>query len=65
MDNMTQDINMMQPVKVHLTQEGYDEIKEELDKLRTREPAAVERVTKARSLAILPKIANTMPPVKI
>jgi uncharacterized protein (UPF0297 family) len=65
MDNMTQDINMMQPLKVHLTQEGYNEIKEELDKLKSKEPAAVERVTKAREFGDLMKIVNIMLPGKI
>jgi transcription elongation factor GreA len=39
---------MNMPLKVHLTQEGYDEIKAELDVLQLKHPAAVERVTKAR-----------------
>ena len=34
--------------KVHLTQEGFDEIKEELQKLKDKEPQAVDRVQKAR-----------------
>lgn len=35
-------------LKVHLTQEGYDEIQEELDALLAKQPDAVDRVTKAR-----------------
>lgn len=53
MDNLTQDINMMQPARVHLTRDGYDEIQAELEKLKTKEPAAVERVTKAREFGDL------------
>ena len=36
------------PLKVHLTQEGYDEIRSELDTFLAKQPDAVERVTKAR-----------------
>ena len=39
---------MNAPTKVHLTQEGYDELQVELDKLLEKQPAAIERVTKAR-----------------
>jgi transcription elongation factor GreA len=39
---------MNAPLKVHLTQEGYDEIQEELDALKKRHPEAIDRVTKAR-----------------
>ena len=34
--------------KVHLTQEGYDELSSELTKVKDKEPAAIDRVTKAR-----------------
>jgi len=39
--------------KVHLTQEGFQEIKTELDKLKLKEPKAVSRVTKAREFGDL------------
>jgi transcription elongation factor GreA len=35
-------------MKVHLTQEGYDEIQQELDVMKAKHPDAVDRVTKAR-----------------
>lgn len=53
MDSMYQDINMMQPLKVHLTRTGYDELTEELEKLKSKEPSAVDRVTKAREFGDL------------
>jgi transcription elongation factor GreA len=34
--------------KIHLTKEGYDDLKVELTKLQDKEPAAIDRVTKAR-----------------
>lgn len=39
--------------KVQLTQEGYDEILDELNKLKAKEPQAVERVTRAREMGDL------------
>lgn len=53
MIDSTQNINVMQPVRVHLTQEGYSEIEAEIQKLKTKEPAAVDRVTKAREFGDL------------
>jgi transcription elongation factor GreA len=39
--------------KVHLTQEGFDELKVELERLQAKEPQAVDRVTKAREFGDL------------
>lgn len=39
--------------KVHLTSDGLNELKTELNKLKTREPDAVDRVTKAREFGDL------------
>jgi transcription elongation factor GreA len=39
--------------KVHLTQEGFDELKEEFSRLQAKEPQAVDRVTKAREFGDL------------
>jgi transcription elongation factor GreA len=39
--------------KVHLTQEGYDELQAELAKLKDKEPQAVARVSKAREFGDL------------
>lgn len=39
--------------KVQMTQSGLDEIKEELAKLKAKEPQAVDRVTKAREFGDL------------
>lgn len=40
-------------LKVHLTREGVAELQAELDKLKAKEPKAVERVTKAREFGDL------------
>ena len=39
---------MTAPIKVHLTQEGYDELKAELAALQEKHPIAVDRVARAR-----------------
>lgn len=39
--------------KVHLTQEGFTELQEELERLKAKEPHAVSRVTKAREFGDL------------
>ena len=44
---------MNAPLKVHLTQEGYDEIKTELEALQQKHPAAIERVQRAREMGDL------------
>lgn len=44
---------MNDATKVHLTQEGYDELKAEIEELRLKEPAAVERVERARNFGDL------------
>lgn len=44
---------MNDELRVHLTQQGYDELQHELEKLRAKEPKAVERVTKAREFGDL------------
>lgn len=44
---------MNDELRVHLTQQGYDELQQELEKLKAKEPKAVERVTKAREFGDL------------
>jgi transcription elongation factor GreA len=39
--------------KVHLTQEGFTELQEEFERLKAKEPQAVNRVTKAREFGDL------------
>jgi transcription elongation factor GreA len=44
---------MTDDLKVHLTKQGLNELQDELDKLKEKEPTAVERVTKAREFGDL------------
>lgn len=44
---------MNAPVKVHLTQQGFDDLQQELAALEDKHPAAVTRVTLAREMGDL------------
>ena len=48
-----QDITVNNVIKVHLTQQGFEELQSELDLLKSKEPAAVDRITKAREFGDL------------
>lgn len=44
---------MNQPNRIHLTKEGYEELQNELQAIKNKEPQAIDRVTRAREMGDL------------